>query len=117
MQEVLLRHLPQYSESHLSSRLVSYSILPDEIIITFEDGRTSTCDILIGADGLRSTVRKQFAPSSDPVWSGTYAYRGLFESQVVKDKMPEHRVLSHPTIVSNCFFGSLNTGMVDRIFC
>src|SRR5713226_311431 len=93
---VLLSHLPSTCTTHNAKRLKSYTQPTDcsknsLITLTFMDGSTATCDILIGADGIKSAVRscmlRELAESVDsdakqsvlscinPVWSGVTAYR------------------------------------------
>src|SRR5215813_4827892 len=43
----------------------------------FADGSTARGDVLIGADGIRSTVRQQFLPAVAPLYAGYVAWRGL----------------------------------------
>lgn len=43
----------------------------------FSNGASATGDLLIGADGIRSTVRAQFLPGLKPVYAGYVAWRGL----------------------------------------
>ena len=43
----------------------------------FADGKTETGDVLIGADGLRSTVRGQCMPATVPLYAGYCAWRAL----------------------------------------
>ena len=43
----------------------------------FAGGTRATGDLLIGADGIRSTVRTQFLPEAKPVYAGYVAWRGL----------------------------------------
>ncbi len=43
----------------------------------FADGSTAQGDILVGADGIRSTVRQQFLPEVAPLYAGYTAWRGL----------------------------------------
>lgn len=46
--------------------------------LIFEDGRVSTADAVIGCDGIRSQLRHvMLNESSQPMFSGKYAYRGL----------------------------------------
>lgn len=43
----------------------------------FADGSSARGDVLIGADGIRSTVRQQFLPEIVPLYAGYVAWRGL----------------------------------------
>lgn len=55
------------------------------------DGRSLEADVLIGADGLRSTVRQQCAPEVAPLYAGYVAWRSLLAE---RDFPPEiHRAL------------------------
>jgi 2-polyprenyl-6-methoxyphenol hydroxylase-like FAD-dependent oxidoreductase len=44
--------------------------------VHFTDGRTERSDIMIGGDGVRSTVRAQVAPELQPIYAGYYIWRG-----------------------------------------
>ncbi|GAA3733723.1 FAD-dependent oxidoreductase [Streptomyces tremellae] len=59
------------------ARLVSY----DEgagggVTARFADGTSVTCDLLVGADGLRSTVRRGIAPGAEPGYAGQKVFYG-----------------------------------------
>jgi 2-polyprenyl-6-methoxyphenol hydroxylase-like FAD-dependent oxidoreductase len=43
----------------------------------FADGSTENADVLIGADGIRSTLRQQYLPEVAPLYAGYTAWRGL----------------------------------------
>lgn len=43
--------------------------------VTFTDGTRVTADLVIGADGIRSVVRKQLFSDKEPVFAGEHAYR------------------------------------------
>jgi 2-polyprenyl-6-methoxyphenol hydroxylase-like FAD-dependent oxidoreductase len=45
----------------------------------FVDGETAEAAFLIGADGIRSTVRAQFLPAVKPQYAGYIAWRGMVE--------------------------------------
>src|ERR1051326_8334118 len=45
------------------------------VVAHFAGGRSERADILIGADGIRSTVRAQVAPYIQPVYAGYYIWR------------------------------------------
>ncbi len=51
-----------------------------------ENGDEIVCDLLIGADGVYSTVRRQFLPAVQPIYAGYVAWRGLVEE---RDLSPE----------------------------
>ena len=86
--------LPKES-AHLNKRLRSYtqSGTSDTIQLTFADGSSAECDVLVGADGVKSTVRqgmfqdlaKRGRPEMlkyvEPFFSGTFAYRCLIPAE------------------------------------
>jgi 2-polyprenyl-6-methoxyphenol hydroxylase-like FAD-dependent oxidoreductase len=47
------------------------------VTAVFADGSRATGDLLIAADGFRSTVREQFLPHAQPVYAGYVAWRAL----------------------------------------
>jgi 2-polyprenyl-6-methoxyphenol hydroxylase-like FAD-dependent oxidoreductase len=55
----------------------------DETSVTaiFADGGRERGDLLIGADGVYSTVRKQFLPEIAPIPAGYIAWRGILEER------------------------------------
>ena len=49
------------------------------VVMRFSDGTSATADVVIGADGIHSNVRKYLlgADAAQPVFSGNVAYRGI----------------------------------------
>jgi 2-polyprenyl-6-methoxyphenol hydroxylase-like FAD-dependent oxidoreductase len=44
--------------------------------VHFTDGRVEQADLLVGGDGIRSSVRGQVAPEVQPIYAGYYIWRG-----------------------------------------
>ncbi|MFI0228439.1 FAD-dependent oxidoreductase [Streptomyces sp. NPDC017086] len=57
-------------------RLVSVAQGPDGVTARCADGTTVTADLLVGADGLHSTVRRLVLPGVRPVYAGQRVYYG-----------------------------------------
>lgn len=68
---------------HAGERLVSFRETAASVTALFDSGRVERADLLVGADGSRSTVRGQLLPGHDPRYAGYVAWRGLVpESKV-----------------------------------
>ncbi|CAG9986792.1 unnamed protein product [Clonostachys byssicola] len=48
-----------------------------KLVMEFLDGTTAEADAIIGCDGIKSRVRQELFPTSNPSYSHKYAYRGL----------------------------------------
>ena len=66
---VLRKILMMGLEQHISygKQLVEYSIVDNGVTAIFKDGTTHKGRFLVGADGTRSPVRKQYLPTHQPV--------------------------------------------------
>ena len=84
------------------------------VTLHFKDGSSATCDVLVGCDGIKSTVRKQMLTDHvscgggdhalldliEPVWTGTIAYRGLIPVERLRTPDGrEHRSVQRPMMV------------------
>ena len=47
-----------------------------EVRVQFAGGRIERADLLVGGDGIRSSVRAQIAPDVQPIYAGYYIWRG-----------------------------------------
>ncbi len=67
--------------------MVTTSVRQDETCVTaeFANGDSVSADLLIAADGIRSTVRQQLLPQARPVYAGYIAWRGMVEESVLSD--------------------------------
>ncbi|NNG19915.1 NAD(P)-binding protein [Naumannella sp. ID2617S] len=61
----------------LNKRLTSIDDSGTEAVLSFTDGTTATADLVIGADGARSTVRRLLLGYDDALYSGCSAFRGI----------------------------------------
>ena len=66
---------------HLGCRLVNIIEQPDSVVLEFANGRTHEADLVVGADGVRSTVRRWVTGADDVLYSGTSAFRGIVPTE------------------------------------
>src|ERR1700754_2740128 len=67
----------------LGCRIERFDQDDDGVTLTFADGSTATGGILIGADGIHSTVRGQMFGKELPRYTGNVAWRGLVPAERV----------------------------------
>jgi len=70
---------------HLGYRLVGLSDKGDRIEAWFENSVRMTADVVIGADGINSTVRAALLGEEAPRFAGCVAYRGLVPVERIAD--------------------------------
>jgi salicylate hydroxylase len=59
----------------LGHKLEKVEDLGDHAVLRFVGGATAEADLVIGADGIKSTVRQQLFGNQQPVFAGEHAYR------------------------------------------
>ncbi|MGP3948705.1 FAD-dependent monooxygenase [Streptomyces sp. 7N604] len=74
---------------HLGARLVSFDAGGDSVQLRFADGRAAGADLLVGADGVHSVVRRAVAGEENPVFSGASALRGVIDAEQVPGLAPD----------------------------
>ena len=83
LQRILLAALPA-ANVHLGKRLTQItqdaSQVTGQVAAQFADGSTATGDVLIGADGIQSAVRRQLFPEAKLRYAGYTAWRGVVET-------------------------------------
>lgn len=84
LQKILLKRIPNEKKS-LGKGLQSFEKIENENIkLKFDDGSEFISKFLIGADGIKSRVRKQLFPESKTRFSGQTCWRGV--ATIVLDK-------------------------------
>src|ERR1700722_10702778 len=73
---------------HTGHRCSGFEQDGNKACVSFANGVSAEADIVIAADGIHSTLRPYIVQSSEPVFSGSVAYRGL---------VPHERVPHWPT--------------------
>jgi 2-polyprenyl-6-methoxyphenol hydroxylase-like FAD-dependent oxidoreductase len=68
---------------HRGRGLKAFEQSADGVVARFADGPSVRADVLIGADGLRSTVRQQCLPLILPLYAGYVAWRALLPERVI----------------------------------
>jgi len=111
--DIFVNNLPP-GVAHFHKKLSSYIDEPkhSEVILNFSDGTKATCDVLVGCDGIKSTVRKQMFESLalnghpqllqhiEPRFSGTFIYRALISlERLCREAGSEnHQAIHRPMI-------------------
>ena len=61
-------------------------------MLEFADGRVERADLVVGADGVRSTVRRWVTGADDTIYSGTSAFRGIVPTENLPSLPDPHAI-------------------------
>jgi salicylate hydroxylase len=70
---------------HCGHRCIAFEQDGNIARVSFANGASAQSDLVIGADGIHSELRPYVFDSSEPVFSGSVAYRGLVPHERVPD--------------------------------
>jgi 2-polyprenyl-6-methoxyphenol hydroxylase-like FAD-dependent oxidoreductase len=75
---------------HRARGLTGFEESGERVRAHFSDGSAVESDVLIGADGLRSTVRQQCLPDAVPLYAGYVAWRALLPESAIPPAIHRH---------------------------
>ena len=88
------------SAYHFSKNLSHFEDRRDSVVASFADGTTAEADLLIGADGLRSTMRQQLFSEVNPRYAGYVAWRTMVPEADIPERLRreifDHQILCMP---------------------
>jgi 2-polyprenyl-6-methoxyphenol hydroxylase-like FAD-dependent oxidoreductase len=79
----ILRDAFPAAHYHRGVGLKGFEQTSRSVVAHLSDGRSVEADLLIGADGIRSTVRQQLLPELNPLYAGYVAWRALIAEQAI----------------------------------
>jgi 2-polyprenyl-6-methoxyphenol hydroxylase-like FAD-dependent oxidoreductase len=90
----LLRQAFPSAHYHLGKEFVAVQQDAHQVSVRFADGTRRSGDIVIGCDGIRSSVRAHFLPNVVPTYAGYVAWRGLVAESAFPRSLHD-QVFSH----------------------
>ena len=111
--EILTSFIP-IEHVKFGKKLVNIEQFSDKVSLTFGDGEVESCSILVGADGIQSTVRRHvlaltFPSEVDPVYAQAYCYRAVIPMEEAE------AILGDLTDVAKFYFGYKRCAVTYRI--
>ncbi|WP_454833418.1 salicylate 1-monooxygenase [Pseudomonas veronii] len=107
--DALVNHLPK-GIAQFRKRATQVEQKGGEVQVLFADGTEHRCDLLIGADGIKSALRSHvlegqgLAPQV-PRFSGTCAYRGMVDSLHLREAYRAQGIDEHLVDVPQMYLG------------
>jgi 2,6-dihydroxypyridine 3-monooxygenase len=97
------------SNYHLGKEVVDFDQDATAVAVEFADGQRKRCEVLVCADGIRSTARRLLLPQVEREYAGYVAWRGavaeadlppeifqLVDEAIVYAVMPNSHILAYP---------------------
>jgi 2-polyprenyl-6-methoxyphenol hydroxylase-like FAD-dependent oxidoreductase len=85
---------------HFGNEFVALEQDADCVTASFADGSRLRADLLIGADGIRSSVRSQIFPQFEPQYAGYVAWRGIVPEAALSAELHReifmHNIVCYP---------------------
>ncbi len=91
----LLRDAFPPENYHRGRGLAGFEPRANSVLARFSDGETVEADLLVGADGTRSTVRQQALPSAVPLYAGYCAWRAMIAENAIPPDTASRLVRIH----------------------
>jgi 2-polyprenyl-6-methoxyphenol hydroxylase-like FAD-dependent oxidoreductase len=82
LQQSLIEQLPE-GVLELNKSIISIENKADRVRVFFTDGTDETADLIVGADGVHSVVRKHIFPAREEVYSGYCWWGGMVDRKHV----------------------------------
>jgi len=77
--ETFMDHIPS-ERVHLGHKCAKVIEHDNYVEVHFENGKKIEVDLVVGADGIRSNIRKQFISNCEPVPAKAHAYRAVVDN-------------------------------------
>ncbi len=88
LHDILLNNIGK-TKIHLNKKLKSLEQKANKVYLNFEDGSTFESDIVIGADGIHSAVRKSLFTDTQLRDAAQVCWRGISDAQIAKQHLKE----------------------------
>jgi 2-polyprenyl-6-methoxyphenol hydroxylase-like FAD-dependent oxidoreductase len=97
-----------------NKRLTDVEQKPGKVVLRFSDGDVAEADVLAGADGIKSTIRKHvleplYPEQVPPIYANAYCYRAVIPMS------DAYEILGDLTDVAKNFFGHGRAAVTYRI--